>query len=160
MLFDSSSKVNAIHPIFAKKLSLPIKPRNVGAQKIDGIMLDIVGMVFAAFSVTNKANQVRFFEKTFLVANIGPKVIFEMFFLTLSSADIDFLSRELWWKTYTTKKALQTTRRIELVGKKKFAAVMLNPESGIFVVHVASLSFVTSPSSSPLELDIHPFCRP
>ena len=52
-------------------------------------------MVVAAFSVINKANQVKFFEKTFLVANIGPKVVFEMLFLILSSIDIEFLDWEL-----------------------------------------------------------------
>ena len=49
-----------------------------------------------AFSVTDKANRVRFFEETFLVANVSPEVVLEISFLTLSSADIDFLGRELW----------------------------------------------------------------
>ena len=44
-------------------------PFNIRAQKIDGTTLDTDGMVVAAFSVTDKANRVRFFEKTFLVAN-------------------------------------------------------------------------------------------
>ena len=69
--------------------------------------------------MTDKANQVRFFEETFLVANVSPEVVFGRHFLTLSSANIDFLNRELRWKTYTTKEALPTTRRAELVGKKK-----------------------------------------
>ena len=52
-------------------------------------------MVVAAFLVVDKANRVRFFEETFLVANVSPEVVFEMPFLTLSSADIDFLGWEL-----------------------------------------------------------------
>ena len=48
-------------------------------------------MLVAAFSVIDKANWVRFFEKTFLVANVRPKVVFGMPFFTLSSVDIDFL---------------------------------------------------------------------
>ena len=44
--------------------------------------------------MTNKANQVRFFKKIFLLANISLKMVFEMFFLTLSSTDIDFLDQE------------------------------------------------------------------
>ena len=58
-------------------------------------MLDIFEMVVAVFSVTDKANQVWFFEKTFLVANFSPEIVFEMLFLTLSSANINFLGREL-----------------------------------------------------------------
>ena len=59
-------------------------------------MLDTHRMVVAAFSEVDKANRVRFFEKTFLVANASPKVVFGMPFLTLSGVDIDFSDRELW----------------------------------------------------------------
>ena len=55
-LIDSESEVNTIHLIFAKQLGLPIRPTNVGAQKIDGTTLDTYGMVVAAFSVEDKAN--------------------------------------------------------------------------------------------------------
>ena len=48
-------------------------------------------MVVAAFSLTDKANYIRFFEETFLVANASPKVVFGMFFLTLNNTNIDFL---------------------------------------------------------------------
>ena len=68
---------------------------NVGAQKIDGTTLETYGMVVVAFSVTNQADRVRFFEETFLVANVSPDVVFGMPFLTLSGADIDFPKREL-----------------------------------------------------------------
>ena len=54
-------------------------------------MLDTYKIVVIAFLVTDKANRVRFFEKTFLVANVSPEVVFEMLFLTLTDADIDFL---------------------------------------------------------------------
>ena len=91
LLLDSSSKVNAIHPIFVKELGLPIKSKNVEMQKIDGIMLDIYGIIVAVFSVTNKANWGRFFKQTFLVANVSPEVVFGILFLILSSADINFL---------------------------------------------------------------------
>ena len=53
-------------------------------------------MVVAAFSVTDQANRVRFFEETFLVANISPDMVLEMPFFTLGSADVDFPKRELW----------------------------------------------------------------
>ena len=44
------------------------------------------------------------------------------------------------------------------MSKKKFATAALDPEYETFVVYVASLSSVASPSSSPL--DVHPFCKP
>ena len=94
-LIDSGSEVNATHPSIIKQLGLLIRPTDVEAQKIDGTTLDTHRMVVAAFSVEDKANQVRFFEETFLVANISPEVVFGMTFLTLSGADIDFSGREL-----------------------------------------------------------------
>ena len=94
-LLDSGSEVNAIHPTLARELGLPIRPTDVGAQKIDGTLLDTFGMVVAAFSVEDKANRVRFFEETFLVANVSPEVVLRMIFLTLSGADVDFLRRKL-----------------------------------------------------------------
>ena len=94
-LIDSGSEVNAIHLSFVKQLGLSIRPTDVGAQKIDGTTLDTHGMVLAAFSVEDKANRVRFFEETFLVANVSPEVVLGMPFLTLSGADVDFSGREL-----------------------------------------------------------------
>ena len=55
-LIDSGSEVNAMHPSFAKQLGLPIRPTDVGAQKIDGTTLDTHGMVVAAFLLVDKAN--------------------------------------------------------------------------------------------------------
>ena len=77
-------------------------------------------------------------------------------FLTLSNADVDFSGRDLRWRTYTTEEALPTTKQVELVGKKEFAAAALDPEHETYVVHVASLS------STPLvaSLDVHPSRRP
>ena len=94
-LFDSGNEVNAIHPTLTRKLRLPIRLTDIEAQKITGTMLDIFEIVVSAFSVTDKANGVRFFEETFLVANVSPKVVFGIPFLTLSGTDVDFLGREL-----------------------------------------------------------------
>ena len=160
MLFDLGSKVNAIHPTFAKELGLSIRHTNVGAPKVDGTTLDTYRMVVIAFSLTDKANQTRFFEETFLVANVSPKIVHGIPFLTLSGADIDFLGWKLWWRTYTIMKALSTTRRIELVCMKKFAATALDLESKTFIVYVTSLSSIILPSSFPLKFDVHPSCRP
>ena len=118
--------------------------------------MDTYGIVVTAFSVEDKANRVRFFEKTFLVANVSPEVVFGMLFLTLSNIDVDFSGWELRWRIYTTKEAVLTTKRIELVDKKEFAAAALDLEYETYVIHVASLS------STPFvaSLDIHPFRRP
>ena len=62
------------------------------------------------------------------MANVSLKIVFEIPFLTLSRADINFLGQELWWRTYTTEKTLLTTLCIELVGKKVFVAAVFETE--------------------------------
>ena len=76
MLFDLGSKVNTVYSTFTKELGLLIRLTDVGAQKIDGNTLDTYEMVVAAFLVTDKAKEIRFFEETFLVANVSPEVVF------------------------------------------------------------------------------------
>ena len=154
-LFDSGSEVNVMHLAFIERLGLVVRTTNVGAQKIDGTTFETYGMMVAAFSVTDQADRVRFFEETFLVANVSPDVVLGMPFLTLSGADVDFPKRELRWRSYTIEEALPTTKRVELVGKKEFAAAALDPGHETFVVHVASLE---SPSSTQ-KGDVHPSCR-
>ena len=76
-------------------------------------MLIIYVIIVLAFLVTDKMDRVRFFDKTFLVANVSPEVVFRIFFFTLSDADIDFLDWKLRWRTYTTEKILLTTKLIK-----------------------------------------------
>ena len=63
-----------------------------------------------------------------------------MSFLTLNKADIRFAERELVWKTYTAAKTLSTTRRVEIINKREFAAAALNTDNETFVVHIAALA--------------------
>ena len=149
-----------VHLAFAKELRVPISLTDVGAQKINGNTLNIYRMIVVAFSVKNKADQVRFFEKNFLVTNISLEIVLGIPFFTLSGVDIDFLGRELRWRTYIIEEAFPTTRRVEIVGKKEFAAAALNLEYETYVVHVGLVSSDVLPSSSSLEFDVHPFHRP
>ena len=43
----------------------------------------------------NKDSRERFFEKGFLLADVNPDVVFEMPFLTMSNADVNFQARNL-----------------------------------------------------------------
>ena len=154
-LFDSGSEVNAMHPVFVKELGLVVQTTNISTQKIDGTTLETYGMVVAAFSVTDQANKVKFFEKTFLIANVSSDMVLRIPFLTLSNVDVNFPKRKLWWRSYTIEKALLTTKQVELVEKKEFAAAALDPGYETFVIHVV---FLKSPSNTQ-ESDVHPFCR-
>ena len=90
-LLDLGNEINAIYTTFAQELGLPIRPMDVAAQKIDGSMLNTFRIIVTAFSLIDKANQIKFFEKTFLVANINLEIVLRMPFLTLSGMNIKFL---------------------------------------------------------------------
>ena len=143
-LLNLGSEVNAMNPAYAKKLGLRIRQTDVGAQKINGSHLNTFGIVIADFSLQNKLGKVRFFQKTFLVADTRMEVVLGMFFLTLSNADIRFAEQELIWKTYSAVEALPMTRKVEIIGEKEFAAAALNEKDEIFVVHMVALSVIDS----------------
>ena len=109
-LLNSGSKVNAINPDFTQKLGLKIWKINIGAQKIDGSVLEIFGMIITDFQVEDKANRPRFFQKTLLVADIKLEVILGIPFLKFSNADVLFGEGTLTWRTYTTDKTLPTIK--------------------------------------------------
>ena len=111
-LLNSGSKVNAMSPAYVEKLCLKTWKTNVRAQKIDGSALEIFEMVIADFQVEDKGGRPRFFQEIFLVTETKFEVILGMPFLKLSNADVSFGEKTLTWKSYTTNKALPTTKRV------------------------------------------------
>ena len=47
-------------------------------------------MIVSTFSVLDKDGKERFFEKSFLLADVKSNIVFEMLFLTISNIDVDF----------------------------------------------------------------------
>ncbi len=139
-LLDSRSEVNTMSQAFAQQLGLKIRKTNVGAQTIDGTTLETYGMIVSTFSVSNKDRRERVFKESFLLADVRPDIVLGMPFLTMSNADVDFQVRDLQWRSYTTGEVLPTTRQVELIWKKEFAAATLDTNYEAFVVHIAALS--------------------
>ncbi len=52
-------------------------------------------MVVSTFSALDKDGKERFFEESFLLADVKPDIVLGMPFLTMSNADIDFPARDL-----------------------------------------------------------------
>ena len=141
-LMDSGSKVNAMSLAYKSTLGLKVYHTDVKAQKIDGSTLKIFGMVLASFQMEDKLRKVRFFQETFLLADISAEIVLGMPFLTLSNANIQFVKKKLTWRSYTTAETLPTTKWVELINKKEFAKTALDEKSEIFVIHVAFLNLV------------------
>ena len=97
-------------------------------------------MVVFTFSILDKDGRKRFFEKSFLLAEVQPEIVLGMLFLIISNVDVNFQARDLQWRFHTTGNVLPTTRWIELMGKKKFPAAALDPKYKVSIVHIAALS--------------------
>ena len=141
-------------PGYASKLGLKVRPTDVGAQKIDGSTLETFGMVLASFQVEDTLGRARFFQETFLLADLSVEVVLGMPFLTLSNADIKFAQKKLTWRPYTVAKALPTTKRVEIIDKKEFTKAALDENVEAFVVHVTSLSLNSMPIYPAREAQI------
>ena len=87
-----------------------------------------------------------------MLADTSMEVVLGMPFLNLSIANMQFVEKELEWRSYTTVEALPTTKKVELINKRKFAAIALDKNAKTFVVYVATLSAPTS-----LTTQVYPF---
>ncbi len=52
-------------------------------------------MIVSTFSVSDKDDKERFFEKSFLLAEVKVDIVFGILFITISNADINFLAQDL-----------------------------------------------------------------
>ena len=141
-LIDFGSEINVMTLGYVLKLGLKVRPTNVGAQKIDSSTLETFEMVLASFQVENTLGKARFFQETFLLADLGVEIVLEMPFLTFNNTDIKFAQKKLTWRSYTATEALPTTKRVEIIDKKKFAKAALDEHVEAFVVHLTSLSIM------------------
>lgn len=67
----------------------------MGTEKINGNELKINGMFITLFQVKDEDEKSRFFNKTFLLADISINIAFEISFLTLSNVKVNFNNKEL-----------------------------------------------------------------
>lgn len=93
-LLNSGNEINAITLAYTVNLGLKVRVTNINIQKIHKFLLATFGIVIAAFQVVDKLDCSRFFQETFLLANISMKVILEMLFLIFSNADVQFAEKK------------------------------------------------------------------
>ncbi len=90
--------------------------------------------------MSDKDGRERFFEENFLLDDVKPDIVLGIPFITMSNTDVGFQAQDLQWRSHTIRDILPTTRRVELIEKKEFAAAALDLEYEAFVVHVAAFS--------------------
>lgn len=92
------------------------------------------------FQVDNKNGESRFFEETFLLANISIDITFRMPFFILNNVEVNFNNQELRCRLYIATEAFFTTRQVELIEKKEFVAVTFDPKDKTFIISIASFT--------------------
>ena len=70
------------------KLRLKLRSTNIRAQKIDGSILEMFRIVLASFQEEDTLKRARFFQKTFLLADLNIELVLGIPFPILSNADI------------------------------------------------------------------------
>ena len=113
--------------------------------------METYGIVVSIFSVSDQDSRKRFFQKSFLLADVKPKIVLAMPFLIISNVDVNFQAQDLQWRSYTTGDILPTTKRVELLGKKKFVTTALDSEHEVFIIHIAALSLNPDDGVHPLR---------
>lgn len=109
--FNSNNKYNVMNFGYNKKLGFKVQKINIRAQKVNSSILKIFEIVSADFQVENKENRPKFFQKTFLIANIKFEVILEILFLKICKADMLLGEEKFIWEYYTINKVLFTTKQ-------------------------------------------------
>ena len=74
-----------------------------------------------------------------MFADTSINMVLRMLFLIFPNANILFGEKELEWKSYTTAENVSTTKRVELIDKREFAAAGLDKNAETFMVYVATL---------------------
>lgn len=126
-------------PMFLTAFGLTTRTTNIDAQKIDVSSLKIYDMVSERFSLQNSLKRVWFFKQIFLQSETSMKMVFEIFFLALSIADIKFDAGKLISRKYTVMEGCPIARQIELINMYKFMEVALDEAFKLFIVSVTIL---------------------
>lgn len=102
--------------------------------------MEIYKIVVSTFFVLDKDKKKRFFEKILLLVDVKSDIVLRMHFLIISNADVDFEVWNLQWRSYTIRDVFPTTRQVELIRKKEYAAAIVDPEHKVFEIHITALS--------------------
>ncbi len=75
----------------------------------------------------------------FFLANTSIEVVLKMFFFTFISAYIRFAEQDYIWKAQTAAKTMTSTKKTEIISKKKFTASAFEKNNKAFVMLVATV---------------------
>ena len=144
-LADSGAEANIINRLSAQKMGLPVLNTNIGLSAIHGEAVKTYGMHYIEFQQEDEQGRVRYFQDTFLAADIDTRMILGMPWLTIANPDIDWVKKSFRWRTYTAAVALTTTCRADVIDPKEFAQLAIDKEAHCFVIHARQVVNTNEP---------------
>ncbi len=145
-LADSGAEVNIINRVTARKMGLPVLNTNIGLSAIHGKAVKTYGMHYIEFQQEDEQGRVRYFQDTFLAADIDTRMILGMPWLTMANPNIDWVKRSFQWRTYTAAVALMTTCRVNIIEPEDFAELAINKDADCFAIHASQVVSANEPS--------------
>ena len=107
-----------------------------GLATINKQQISTQGMVIAGFEITDSRDRTRWFEETFLIADIPQPVVLGMPFLKLGNPDVSWTARTLHWRQWDAETALMTTNRVDIIDPEDFIQQVLEESIPAFICHV------------------------
>lgn len=135
-LLDSGSEANLISQGYASELPLKIMDTSWGLATINKQQISIQGMVIAGFEVTDSLDHTRYFEETFLIADIPQPVVLGMPFLKLGNPDVSWTARTMQWRQWDIETALMTTNRVDFIEPEEFIQQVIEDSAQAYICHV------------------------
>lgn len=82
-------------------------------------------IVMTSFKIKDKLGKTRFFQDTFILADINLKVVLEMLFLTLRNGDIQFFEKELLGGLILSSTLCQLPSKLNLLTRRNLLGLRL-----------------------------------
>lgn len=117
---DSGSKANLISQAYATQFPLKIIDTSWGLATINKQQISTQDMVIAGFEITDSADHTRWFEETFLIADISQQVVLGTPFLKLGDPNMSWSVRTFHLRQWDLETALVTTNRVDIINPKDF----------------------------------------
>lgn len=93
-------------------------------------------MVITSFEIIDNRTDIRYFKKTFFIANIPQHVVLGMHFLKLRDLNVSCTVYTLRWGQWYVETALMTTNLVIIINPEDFIHQVLEKSSLVFIYHV------------------------
>ncbi len=112
---DSGSERNSIFQEYKAQLLLKIINASWRLAKINKQKISKQKKIIIGFEITNNVYRTRYFEATFLIADILPLLISDISFLKMKNLDVSWTACIIQWGQWNVEAALTSTNWVDII---------------------------------------------